>query len=433
MAHEGIIVGKNEGKSIPLDYLKMIQAKYKTSGAYAFAAEGKVEFMTANGVLPIEGGEGIEAAMKAWPQRSILYFGKHDSDYLSDDLQPFPLVTKDGKAIVVAFAEGDFSSFDEGANAHSYEHHMVRKWLRGKIEGLYNGVSGDLNKLAQTLDSEGFRNDLQLVIHSRGTITFFLGNGEWVTCAKKNPLAGSWPWGWSSNKLEYVEAEAPKTAVPVAGMSMMDKLKAAAAATAGPAVGTIADATAPKPTDTAAPKDLRHFPVSKDKGSMKQWYGRHHKDGRPKNWEENPGIPEENLRPNSPLKGTLSLKSQPQVVVGDVPVINPDVIPNIQKLFKEASLMKPTDILDVEQPYSNWFEQFGLEESEVARAPYDFFLKIANGNKVIAVLCNTLRKKWVDADPSVFEGTEIQTETQEEADKPLSMMDKLKKLAASGN
>jgi len=189
--------------------------------------------------------DSVKEAMEAFPSDSVYYFARSDSEIQKEDLQPYSLIQNDeGKSILMAFLEGTFPSY-ENNDTHMPEHYVITDYVEGKLGEVWGQQEEDLTKVLKVIRTETFKREFTNLFIPRGMITLIAGTGEIFSYAK-NDIAGSYPWGWTSNKLDYLEGGAVSNTVSKAGQTLAEKLKASAGKT------TSVPITAPK-TDTKIP------------------------------------------------------------------------------------------------------------------------------------------------------------------------------------
>ena len=418
MAHEGVIVGRHAGKDIPDEYLNKVREEFDTCYGYAFAEDGSIQMLHSNGLPPADGDGSFQNTMKVFPQPSLLYLGSADTDYHEDDLQPFTILEDDEKRpLLVAFLEGDFSGFYQKESAHSNEFFVVNKVLREEVMNLWQDCEQDIDKLVTALKEPRTFRAMKKMFTGRGAIVLLVANGETIIYSE-NKDAGSFPWGWTTNKLDYSEEEPEKKeeeTKPTAGVNLRAMLEAQKKG--GKAKAETKTSVPETKTDTKVPdgtgKEKKEEPVN-NKGeqiffpppdvqgkALRKWYGRNMQGGKPSNWESRPGIPESKLATGSPLRGQIKsfeeLKTEESK--GVTTVVPPVIPPGQKKEVMEKFLTALDDFLDedkissTEEEDLSFTEQTGFPLWKFLRMRYDTgYRKLAQSFPIsAAVALNELR------------------------------------------
>lgn len=482
MAHQGIIMGVNKGKTPPDDVLKLILAKYKTCTSLAMPDNGKVEFLADNGSPPLDGPKSLKANLADFNDYNlIIYAGSHEADYHPDDLQPYPLL-EDGaaepKLLISAFAIGDFSQYHKTDNTHADAFYAMRE-LRELTEETYKDVLEQkvegvdtLDQLLKEMQSASFRKLVQAMM-AKGQICVLAGNGQYFSYQKDNPHFKNSDWGWLSHDpaLDLLVAT-PATAVAGKKPSASERIAARKAEEAAAAAGGTKASVPPVPetkTDTKIPPtagkgtDLATYMVPippKLRGkAKKKWLNLHCGKNRPKgeatdkNFLTNLKVfPASLLLPNSPIRraieannmeAALSASVTPDIeadndkpedeepdVIG-VPTEIPAVVPPQQKAtlnekWTKIALVDADKLQEVEKPVPSFFQQTGITLEDFIRWPFktkrNFSVEFSGTTAAVAFvsLCN----KLIELDPNLLKLTD-KTDDKKPTEKKLSASERI--------
>lgn len=436
MAHEGIILQRNKNYTVPGELINKISEEFKSCACYAFADGDEVLYDQQHGTMALQNFEEIQSEYNT----DIIFFcGKNDSKYLEDDLQPFTLLEVNKKPVLVAFLEGDFSSFHHPGTNHSDSFFVVNDFLRPEIKDMFQDVKGGLKELMKELDTPRFRRSLRNVIMSRGQIAILSKDGE-ILLFQKNDKYKEFEWGKVSQHLNYEGVEEAEEKQPEKELTFKEKLalkrKAKAEEEGEPKSTPHVPRVPEKPTevpkpDTAVPTKVEPeekvvYPADTYHGAdLKKWYNRHRVGGRPQNWQDRPGIPISQLQPNSPLRGQLKsflelgqakeIKApeevKPQGVTTEVP---PIIAPQNKKEIIDVFLKDGITLKDIEElkkaekDTQSFTEQTGYKWEDIMRWPFSTFRKLALTHPhATAVLLNEFRNRALVEAPAVKEEKEL--------------------------
>lgn len=170
------------------------------------------------------------------------------------DHQPFEIVKDADGVQIIAFAEGDFPSYEDPDKLHSNEYYLVQEFLDGEIKKVYQENDEDLAKTMQALADETYRKTMLEKVAPRGVITIQSSDGsDPVTYAvNEQGLQADWGYvsrthGWSATETLHVAA----TATP--GLTPRQQ-KLAAMNAAKPNGEPAPTPVEPKPATTNTPK-----------------------------------------------------------------------------------------------------------------------------------------------------------------------------------
>lgn len=257
--HEGSILVKFAGKSIPHDLLARTFKEYPKCIGMAKAEEGELLLINEkNGFdfaqleVLLEDNHGSEL---------ILFFGNADSDYLADDVQPFEIIKKDdGTPAMVAFAEGGFVSTAEPNSSHSPAFIAVHKELLPKISLFNRMAKGDLDEVLKALNEPTVEKDLVRICcptpTEKGMMLVLSATGEYIAFGNTDTELEA-DWGYTTNGFNYsvveqkVEEKQPEPQ-KIAFMKKQPSVPSVSKAEVNKALDQ------PVKTDTAAPPILTY-------------------------------------------------------------------------------------------------------------------------------------------------------------------------------
>jgi len=422
MAHKAIIIGKNKDKVIPDAYLEKVlaefgptsDAKYHLSIGVAFPSNGIVEHFEETPSTPTL--DSVKEAMEAFPSDSVYYFARSDSEIQKEDLQPYSLIQNDeGKSILMAFLEGTFPSY-ENNDTHMPEHYVITDYVEGKLGEVWGQQEEDLTKVLKVIRTETFKREFTNLFIPRGMITLIAGTGEIFSYAK-NDIAGSYPWGWTSNKLDYLEGGAVSNTVSKAGQTLAEKLRASAGKTTS--VPITAPKTDTKIPDKVVPDEEITVPHFNNGSARKKWFNRNFQF-KPEDWRTCSKVPAKLLKASSPLRMSLkSFKELPQdqiaaaqkeaaEVKADLPLmINKAEKDRLKEKFltmlKDDRLISKEKIEQLDETYPTFDEATDYDLPDMLHwsvETIDEFRKQYPGS--VTNLINTLRIELLKARPDLY-------------------------------
>jgi len=438
MAHKAIIIGKNKDKLIPDAYLEKVlaefgpssDAKYHLSIGVAFPGDGVVEHFEETPSTPTL--ESVKEAMEAFPADSVYYFARSDSEIQKEDLQPYSLIENDsGEATLMAFLEGTFPNYEQN-DSHMPEHYVIKDYIEEKLGEVWGQQEENLSKVLKVIQTETFKKEFKNLFIPRGMITLIAGTGEIFSYAK-NDLAGSYPWGWTSNKLDYVEGGSVPGAVSKAAQTLAEKLKARAQGTATP---TSVPISSPK-TDTKIPDKVVEeeeitVPHFNNGSARKKWFNRNFQY-KPEDWRTCSKVPAKALKGSSPLKMALkSFRQLPKEEIeaaqreaaeheADRPlIIHPNekerLLKNFLSKLNDTKLISKEKIEALDETYPTFDEatEYNLENMlHWSVETIDEFRKQYGGS--VTNLINTLRIELLRARPDLYKTPAGKQEEQKQS------------------
>lgn len=297
--HRGLILHPIKGQVIPQDYLALAIKEFPSCMGAAVVNQGD----TGN-VLGVMHGEGpadlnlLNEIQNTYKDSVRVFFlGNHPEGSLTDDIQPFRVITVGEDDLAAVFMEGDFSNFQKANSSHSAEFQCMETAL-GPLLQEYFESGKDVAHLEAQLKKPHVEPIMNSFIANRGNVCVITVHGNLLTFGQ-NDLRKAFPWGWVSQHLGYQET--PTTVAKPKGMAALfakkppviastEAIKQAAdaekAVTEPPATDTAIDAEA---TDTniwlAPPK---HMDTN---GKIKQWYKQWEHNGHcPNLWKDRPKV-----------------------------------------------------------------------------------------------------------------------------------------------
>ena len=423
----GVIVLKDKGKLVAERYWEKVLEANKSCSGFAFASNGSVELGKLDKVDTLKEIQELHEAGKDFS--IVNYFG--NGSVGQDDLQPFIVLEKEGKPMLVAFLEGSFNAYGKTDSAHTDEYHLVHNILVPKSKQLFRLVKGDINQFMSELADPVTQSELINTTVPRGTITLVAANGA-VFSFEKNEDKGSFPWGWTSNTYGYVEKnEAAPATVSLKNRFFGSGKPGAAAATSVPVTAKPTPPSIVPAKDVVLPSNgtvleqearLGAPPLEvqrQGKGARKKWYRNNALNGvLPVNWAENPEVP---LKPK-PLK---SLQEIPQpkpkdtenkhvpVTPAPKPAENPqehkvpiipashkkDIVDRFLKTvdINSQEIMDPKQIQSLENKLPTFCEQVGLKGlEETFRWSFKNLVELGEISKeALATLCMNYRTAFI--------------------------------------
>jgi hypothetical protein len=217
----GVILRSDAGHVVPKGYLEKACTANPGFWGVAFTSGGEIMYQLV-GEKPDVGilEENIESFKGS---SMLLYLGSAPDDHPEDIRQPFVLLTKDNKEIVLGFLDGDFKNYEDKAQPQlTGECVASEKYLKPKLEKLFRLCNYDVEKLSEEINSDDFETDMDRTYGIHGTIVLILSNNDMYVFSKNNNQQ-TYDWGWTSQSYDWTgETEPAKTT--------LQKLKDAVAA-----------------------------------------------------------------------------------------------------------------------------------------------------------------------------------------------------------
>lgn len=350
----------------------------------------------------------LDKMQKDYKEETIVaIFGRSSGTLLEEDLQPYTILeNEDSSPALVAFLEGDFSSYAQTDGTYSPEYFAVQKFLMPRIQQIARLVDGDVDKLMTELLTPNFRDDMEKMWGTRGTLTLYSDSDKLIS-VHNNPLRKSFKWGWASNHFGIGEV-APVAATLPAAVVAKGKNLARSLSASGPVAevqppGKVVGQLAPPPVpDTAIPKEEIWYPPASVHGkSLKNLYRNKHKqfygtNELPDNWETRPGlkVPKgkggtiKSLADLPRVAGQTTLVETPksasqQVVVEEQPILSPKMVEAMQEDFltkfdytkkvidvSNNAIEDPTVLPALENKFKPVWDQLGMDLESFFKVQY---------------------------------------------------------------
>jgi hypothetical protein len=219
----GVILEQKAGSKIPGEITEAAYKEYPNCFGYAAASNGELLI----GAGTTHGYEDVTGALDICNEmftNVICHLGKGDS-MKEEDAQPFLLLKDDaGKALLVAFLEGDFDNH-QSDNGHTNEATCVKDYLMPQVDMLYELADKDISKLMLVLQKPATQKTLISYFGERGSIIFLNHKGETAN-AEVNDNRRSFDWGSAS----HLEDPPPDTGTPAAPEPAANDIKGKLAA-----------------------------------------------------------------------------------------------------------------------------------------------------------------------------------------------------------
>lgn len=293
----GVIVLKEKGQLVPEQYWQKVLDVNKSCSGFALATNGVIELGKLGKVDSLKELQELHEAGKEY---QIVNFFGGGNPVSAEDLQPFVILQKDNKPVLVVFLEGDFNAYGKTDSAHTNEYHLVNNILMPKAKQLFRLCGEDIGKFMGEIADPVTQNELISAVVPRGTVTLIAGNGM-IFSFEKNEDKGKFPWGWTSNTYGYAENTYPAkeegaTQAPSSAMSALKDKLLGKKVVAKPEPASIIPSK-----DTAQATVLHSEEVARlgsppkevqGKGAIKKWYRNNAMNGvLPQNWAERPEVP----------------------------------------------------------------------------------------------------------------------------------------------
>jgi hypothetical protein len=367
----GVIVVQSKGKAVPKAFIEVVVKNNNACTGLALVEEGKgrVDFArepaigTADSIMEL-----LETVRDS---DSMHYYGS--GEYHTDDIPPQVLLTDSkGNAILVCMAEGDFSNWGEAESAHSDAWLMIQKFLRPKIEMLWELVEQDLTKLFKALRNPTIVTEINNAILTRGIISLMSASGEFFSYCRGDEH--KYPWGWASQSYGYKEGT---TADESKKLSIKEQIEAkrkgkeTTKTMVQDSPSTDAAAITKEEVETGVETvELVYPPAGITKISkLEKWYRTKNKGILPDGWQQRVGVPvQRTIKDFATAKAVLSDEERvanrankdttthhitaatptevEQVVREELPIIDKKVIDDVSAFMGQDGVIETFDFIE---------------------------------------------------------------------------------------
>lgn len=207
---KNVIVLKHKDQLVPELFVKKItEQKLSSYSILVPSAEGSFMLDRSQEQFSVQDFNDTQAHF----QNSLMmfHFGvDYPEGFVEDDIQPFPLVEKDGSPVLVAFADGSFPGFYQEKSSHPNEFFLSNTFLMPQIKAIYDQYKGNLEMVMAKLREPLHNNIFGAAIVNKGLISIASANGDLITFQKGDKPIVEFPWGWTSDALGYEEKSYPE-------------------------------------------------------------------------------------------------------------------------------------------------------------------------------------------------------------------------------
>ncbi len=228
MAYSGVTISIAKGKSVPKAYMELALKENPSTCSFAFydTKEKAIRYMRDQARPPTDDNDGknhddgnpqftadqLVAEMDKYKDFGvILHLSNSDDELEAECEQPFEvLVDAQKEPVMLAFVEGDFSSYTQPTAIQTDEYFAANKFIIPFIKKLYAAANQDMSKLMaelndpvnkQILGNAAISGVTTLVTAGFAPVSFDKGSG-----------GSTFPWGWVSKTYGYKE-QAPSAPV----------------------------------------------------------------------------------------------------------------------------------------------------------------------------------------------------------------------------
>lgn len=140
------------------------------------------------------------------------WFGKSDKPLSSESMQPFEIILKDNKPVVVALIAGDYEKWmddDDKKTGDSDSYFMANGILKPKLSKIYTKMCDSdtmklFNELQGSDEDKSNEADINALAQHRGCVGLIFDHGDWLVFDVKNSdyvIQGD--WGYSTDRLGW--------------------------------------------------------------------------------------------------------------------------------------------------------------------------------------------------------------------------------------
>lgn len=356
--HRSLIVRVLPGATPPEDYLKLAVKEFPSAIGMAVATKEGLIVERALGPTTVQ---AILAVCNEYKDDGkIIALHSFPAGTPEDDIQPFTVIGDDDDDLVVAFADGEFVSFDKPKSTYSDAYHMMDKALGPYLSNIYKQQDSKISEFNAELNKELHDTVINNFSANRGCISTLTADGTIKTFAH-GELRKSMPWGWVSQHLGFGEKSSTTAATQAVG-DAVGKVKRKLFGNADPTPNTQPDPQRQTPDQPIQVPDKQPGKTQEEieredehawdrcpatvsgNGRVKEWYRDHTMTGTcPDKWKERPRARLKHTKKEwaamSPIKDLTKLKEamesqQPATppIQDPVPVTNPADKPGTETL-----------------------------------------------------------------------------------------------------
>lgn len=225
----GHIIRVNKGTVPTRDHLEEILDEYDTCVSVCFIENGKFSTAKVGQTMSLDDLVNLFEATKDYA--TLAWFGKSDTVYSEDDIQPF-MTMNDQMAV---FLEAPFDSYQHPEvpdSKHSRAFYAFHEYFQPEIEANSELADHDLEKVVNSLRSNAFKRKMDNELLKEGGSCVVFANtktqeiNQWCT----NTTAVTPDWGWTSSDFSEDEIEeetiVDKAPEPPVKASVLDKVNA---------------------------------------------------------------------------------------------------------------------------------------------------------------------------------------------------------------
>lgn len=208
MAHQGSIVQRHEGKTIPDDFLTIASGTDDQYLGYALPGDGDLDIGQMEGDYLTDIKETMSENTYAF---TVIFAKGADTE---ESKQPFnTLQNEGGNCICASFIEGDLQGFGAPETSHSIEFAAHQEYLGPKIIDIFTSNDEDLTKTVEKLNTPFVKREIMNACFptpdGRGEILIVFANGQRVSIVKGDKHK-KYEWGEVSQSYAY-EGKAVET------------------------------------------------------------------------------------------------------------------------------------------------------------------------------------------------------------------------------
>ena len=207
VAYESSIVQRNEGKTIPDEFLNIAVKTNDQYIGYAILEDNELSIGQTKELEDVK-----ESLLK--PDYFVISFAKGANT--EESKQPFnTLQNEGGNCICASFIEGDCQGFGSPESSHSIQWAVHQEYLMPKIIDIFTdceeNVANTVEKLNRAITKHEIANNCFPGVSARGEILIIFGNKQIINIVKGNKHK-EYEWGVVSQSFAYEEK---KTSEPI--------------------------------------------------------------------------------------------------------------------------------------------------------------------------------------------------------------------------
>jgi hypothetical protein len=206
MSFKDLILKKNATLFVPEKYARQVIAKFPTFMTYVTADKGSL-IVDGQANPSMEDFATIQEVLK--DKSALFFFANYPDDFPEESAQPFVMAGTRESPLILMMLTGAFENYADPKSPQAPAYFAYQKYFKPKFNKWLKGEKG-FKVVLEELNDGSTKMDIRNSFQGKGGAVFMFPNGDDVTIlSKNNDTFGTYPWGYTTDKMGYVEAAAP--------------------------------------------------------------------------------------------------------------------------------------------------------------------------------------------------------------------------------